>query len=253
MRRELFTSRTAAQQAIAEGRVTVGTIADPKPSTMVAPDDPVDVAGPPERFVGRGGYKLDHALEHFDIPVAGRRAIDVGASTGGFTDCLLQRGAASVVAVDVGYGQLHERLRTDDRITVVDRTNIRHADPNELGAPFDVVAVDLSFIAIHTVAAELAALGASDSDWVVLVKPQFEVGRERVGKRGIVRDPAAQIVAIEQAAVALGEAGVGAVGLTESPITGASGNREFLLQGRHGETALDPGTVRRVVIGEESE
>lgn len=230
----------------------MGTIADPKPSTMVAPDDLLDVRGPPDRFVGRGGYKLDHAIEEFAIDPEGHTAIDVGASTGGFTDCLLQRGAAEVVAVDVGYGQLHERLRTDGRVTVVDRTNIRHADPAELGAPFDLVVVDVSFISVRVIADALSALGGEHTDWVVLVKPQFEVGRDRVGRGGIVRDPAAHRIAIEQAAAALGEAGVGVIGLSESPITGTSGNREFLVHGRRGESILDAGTVRKVVTGEES-
>ena len=162
-------------------------MADPKPSTLVAADEPVDLIGDPERYVGRGGYKLDHAVERFSIAVKGRRAVDVGASTGGFTDCLLQRGATSVVAVDVGYGQIHERLRNDDRVQVVDRTNIRHADPAELGAPFDLVVADLSFISIALVAEALSGLGTEGSDWVILVKPQFEVG-EGESRQGWDRD-----------------------------------------------------------------
>ena len=229
----------------------VGSVADPKPSTLVAADEPVDLIGDPERYVGRGGYKLDHAIERFSIAVKGRRAVDVGASTGGFTDCLLQRGATSVVAVDVGYGQIHERLRNDYRVQVVDRTNIRHVDPAELGAPFDLVVADLSFISIALVGKALGGLGSEGSDWVILVKPQFEVGKGKVGKGGIVTDPDLHLEALEQAMRALERTGTGIVAVTESPITGATGNREFLVHGRRGRSILDPGTVRAVVTGEE--
>lgn len=226
-------------------------MADPRPSTLIAPDDPLNLVGDPDRFVGRGGYKLDHAIDWFSIPVGGRRAIDVGASTGGFTDCLLQRGASSVVAIDVGYGQLHERLRTDSRVETVDRTNIRHADPAALGSPFELVVVDLSFISVALVAKALSELGDDSTDWVILVKPQFEVGKGHVGKGGIVTDSALHQEAVENAVAALDEAGVGALGVTASPITGAGGNHEFLVHARRDRSALDPGTVRAVVTGEE--
>lgn len=203
---------------------------------------------PPARFVSRAGAKLDGALERFGISVAGTRAIDVGASTGGFSDCLLQRGAAEVVAVDVGYGQMHDRIRTDERVTVVERTNIRHADPEELGAAFDLIVADLSFISLALVAPQLASLGSSESDWVLLVKPQFEVGKELVGKGGIVRDPDAHMLAIEQAADALAANGIGVVGLVVSSITGTEGNREFLVHGRVTERTVDAGTVRAIVL-----
>ena len=217
----------------------------------MAPEDPLHLVGPPDRFVGRGGYKLEHAIEHFAISVEGRHAIDVGASTGGFTDCLLQRGAEHVVALDVGYGQLHNKLRTDGRVRVVERTNIREVDPVELGSPFDIVVADLSFISIQIVAAPLSALGDQESDWVLLVKPQFEVGKERVGKGGIVRDPAVHREAIGLAVDALEAEGLGALGVVASPITGAEGNREFLVHARRGETSLDPSSVRRAVSQEE--
>lgn len=217
---------------------------------MVAPEDPLSIEGPPPRFVGRAGEKLDAALDAFRVDVRGRSAIDVGASTGGFTDCLLQRGATRVVAVDVGYGQIHSRLRDDDRVDVVERTNIRHADPKQLGAPFDLVVADLSFISLALVAGNLASLGGDDADWVLLVKPQFEVGKELVGKGGIVRDPATHALAIEQAARALDENGIGVVGVTASPITGAEGNREFLVHGRRTARTIDAGTVREVVSQE---
>lgn len=217
---------------------------------MVAPEDPLALNGPPQRFVGRAGEKLDAALEAFRIDVAGRTAIDVGASTGGFTDCLLQRGTLRVVAVDVGYGQIHHKLRRDDRVDVVERTNIRHANPEELGAPFDVVVADLSFISLALVAPNLAGLGGRRSDWVLLVKPQFEVGKELVGKGGIVRHPETHALAIEQAAAALEEQGVGLVGVVASPIRGAEGNREFLIHGRRTARTVDVGTVRAVVSEE---
>lgn len=226
-------------------------MADPKPSTLVAADEPVHLVGEADRFVGRGGIKLDHAIERFGIHVDGRRAIDVGASTGGFTDCLLQRGAAHVVAVDVGYGQLHHRLRTDIRVVVVERTNIRHADPAELGAPFDLVVADLSFISIRLVSTVLGALGSDEADWVLLVKPQFEVGKDLVGSGGIVHDPAVHREAIELAMQGLEGAGLGVRGLTASPITGAEGNREFLVHARRGRSSLDASTVRQVVSEEE--
>ncbi len=220
----------------------------PKPSTLVAPEDPVSVDAPAARFVSRAGAKLEGALEAFEVPVAGRRAVDVGASTGGFSDCLLQRGVDEVVAVDVGYGQMHNRIRTDERVVVVERTNIRHADPEVLGAPFDLIVADLSFISLALVAPQLAALGAARSDWVLLVKPQFEVGKELVGKGGVVRDPEAHILAIEQASTALASAGVGVVGLVVSSITGTEGNREFLVHGRIAERTVDGGTVREIVL-----
>ncbi|GMQ84630.1 MAG: 16S/23S rRNA (cytidine-2'-O)-methyltransferase TlyA [Acidimicrobiia bacterium] len=251
MRRKLVASRSAARRAISQGRVRVGRVAEPKASTLVAPGDPLDLVGEPERFVGRGGYKLDHAIEHFAIPVSGRRAIDVGASTGGFSDCLLQRGAISVVALDVGYGQLHHRLRNDDRVEVVERTNIRHADAEQLGAPFDLVVADLSFISMQIVAPALSGLGADGTDWVLLVKPQFEVGKKLVGSGGVVSDPEVHRRAIELAVHALEISGVGAIGVVASPITGAEGNREFLVHARRGPCALDAGTVRHAVTGEE--
>jgi 23S rRNA (cytidine1920-2'-O)/16S rRNA (cytidine1409-2'-O)-methyltransferase len=243
-------SRTEARRVIDAGLVRVRGNPAPKPSTLVAPEDPVSVDAPPARYVSRAGAKLDGALETFDVAVADRRAIDVGASTGGFTDCLLQRGAAEVVAVDVGYGQMHNRIRTDPRVAVIERTNIRHADPESLGAPFDLIVVDLSFISLALVAPQLVSLGSSTSDWVLLVKPQFEVGKELVGKGGIVRDPEAHVLAIEQAADALASSGIGIVGLVASSITGTEGNREFLVHGRIAERAVDGGTVRGIVLEE---
>ena len=250
MRRKLVSSRTEARRVIDEGRVRVRGNPAPKPSTLVAAEDPLSIEGPPARFVSRAGGKLDGALEAFGIPIAGRTAIDVGASTGGFTDCLLQRGASAVVALDVGYGQLHNRIRSDARVTVIERTNIRHADPDEIGAPFDLVVADLSFISLALVAPQISALGVAGTDWVLLVKPQFEAGKGQVGKGGIVRDPEVHQQAIEQAIAALDMAGVGTVGLIGSSITGTEGNREFLIHGRRTERSVDAGTVRGIAFEE---
>jgi 23S rRNA (cytidine1920-2'-O)/16S rRNA (cytidine1409-2'-O)-methyltransferase len=232
------------------GRVRVRGNPTPKPSTLVAPADPLSVDGPPAQFVSRAGAKLDGAIESFGVRVEGRTAIDVGASTGGFTDCLLQRGAKAVVALDVGYGQLHHEMRSDPRVAVIERTNIRHADPESLGAPFGLVVADLSFISLALVAPQIRALGAEDSDWVLLVKPQFEAGKEMVGRGGVVRDPDVHALAIQQASGALAATGVGVVGLVTSSIIGTEGNREFLIHGRIAEPRIDAGTVRAVVLEE---
>ncbi|MDQ1395469.1 MAG: rRNA (cytidine1920-2-O)/16S rRNA (cytidine1409-2-O)-methyltransferase, partial [Acidimicrobiaceae bacterium] len=202
VRRGLAPSREQAQAAIAAGSVTVGGAPATKASRMVEAAEPVHVLGPPARFVSRGGEKLDAALERFAIDVAGLRALDAGASTGGFTDCLLQRGAAAVTAVDVGHGQLHERLRADPRVRVIERTNIRTYAAEE---PFPLVVADLSFISLRTVApALLDANAAPGADVVVLVKPQFEAGRAEVSRgRGVVRDPAVWAAALEGVGSAL--------------------------------------------------
>ena len=234
----MATSRSAAQHAIAAGHVLVSGVPEPKPSTMVSESDSVTIDDAASRFVGRGGQKLDAALSTFPIDVTGKRAVDVGASTGGFTDCLLQRGAAAVATIDVGYGQLDWRLRTDPRVAVHERTNVRLADAGALGAPFDVVVADLSFISLRTVAPQLGALGSDDADWVLLVKPQFEVGRRAVPKGGVVLDPSARARAVRQVRDALAEAGIGAAGLIRSPIKGATGNVEYLLWARRGPATV---------------
>ena len=195
---------------------------------MVSPDEPLHIVAPAAQFVSRAGHKLDGALDVFGVDVQGRTAIDVGASTGGFTDCLLQRGAASVVALDVGYGQLHERLRTDDRVTVVERTNVRHANALELGAPFSIVVADLSFISLRTVAPSLASLGDDSTDWLLLVKPQFEAGRDAVGRGGIVRDPSIWTQVLFEVNDGLSDVGLGCHGLEVSSIRGSEGNVEFV-------------------------
>jgi 23S rRNA (cytidine1920-2'-O)/16S rRNA (cytidine1409-2'-O)-methyltransferase len=233
VRRGLVTSRAAAQELVDARRVLVnGAIAE-KASRLVAPGDAVVVSGPPPRFVGRGGQKLDHALEAFAIDVTRARAVDVGASTGGFTDCLLQRGASHVVALDVGHGQLHERLRADHRVTNLERTNVRAATTETIGGPVDVLVGDLSFISLRLVAAQLVALCKPGASMVLLVKPQFEAGRAEVARgHGVITDPTIWARVRDEVAAALTDAGCAVLGWTESPISGADGNREFLVHAR---------------------
>lgn len=233
VRRALVASRSEAQQLIEEHRVLVnGAVAD-KAARQVAPGDQVVIAGPPPRFVGRGGLKLDHALDAFALDVAGLRALDAGASTGGFTDCLLQRGAAHVVAVDVGHGQLHERLRADTRVTNLERTNVRRLTTEAIGGPVDLVVGDLSFISLRLVIDPLRSVCHPGAPMVLLVKPQFEAGRSEVSRgRGVITDPAVWDRVHAEIDAAVAEAGCSVVGWTDSPITGADGNHEFLIHAR---------------------
>ncbi|WP_420637526.1 TlyA family RNA methyltransferase [Candidatus Poriferisocius sp.] len=235
VRRGLATSRERAAEAVADGRVRVNGAVAQKPAHLVLPGDALEVAGPPARYVSRGGQKLEGALAAFDLAVTGRRCCDVGSSTGGFTDCLLQQGAAQVVAVDVGRDQMHERLAADARVTLYERADVRHVDPEAIGAPFDVVTADVSFISLTSVMAALAGLAAPGAPVVVLVKPQFEVGRRHAAKgRGVIRDPELWEAALHRvldAAVATDLAPQAAVA---SPLQGAQGNVEFFLCLRKG-------------------
>ena len=226
-------SRTAAATLVSTGGVTVRGIPTPKPASMVTADTPIELVGEPPRYVGRGGLKLEGALSEFDIDVSGCRALDAGASTGGFTDHLLQSGVDAVTAVDVGRGQLDDRIASDPRVTVRDRTNIRLAGPDELGT-FDLVVADLSFISLCTVADAFASLAEDGADLVLLVKPQFEVGKGQVGRGGIVNDPALHVQALHQVIDCLDRAGMPVQAVCDSPITGAKGNREFFVWARKG-------------------
>ncbi len=230
VRRELAASRTEAQQLISADRVSVnGAIAD-KSSRQVAAADALIVEGPPARFVGRGADKLDHALDDFDVDVAVGRALDVGASTGGFTDCLLQRGTQHVVALDVGHGQLHERLRADARVTNLERCNVRHVTTDDIGGPVELIVGDLSFISLRLVIPNLTRLCQPGSPMILLVKPQFEAGRQEVDKgRGVITDPAVHDRVRSEVADALLDNSCTIVKWTTSPITGADGNVEFLV------------------------
>jgi len=188
--------------------------------------------------VSRGGEKLESALTGFGADVAGERCLDVGASTGGFTDCLLQRGASEVVAVDVGYGQLHERLRADPRVVVHERTNVRELTAGALGAPAPLVVADLSFISLRTVLPNVVALAAPAADLVLLVKPQFEAGREEASRgRGVITDPEVWRRVLTEVAGALEREGAAIMGVMTSPLTGADGNVELLLHARTGTTS----------------
>jgi 23S rRNA (cytidine1920-2'-O)/16S rRNA (cytidine1409-2'-O)-methyltransferase len=227
----LVANRQQAAAAVAGGRVLVGGAPAAKPARLVAAGDPIVLQGPRPRFVSRGGEKLEAALDHFDIDVTGRRALDAGASTGGFTDCLLQRGAAEVVAVDVGRGQLHQRLLADRRVRSRERTNIRTVTLAQLeSARFAVVVADLSFISLRTVAeALLERLAAPGADVVVLIKPQFEAGRHHVSAgRGVIRDPEVWAGVLDGVCGALVAHGAAMMGVMVSPLTGADGNVEFL-------------------------
>jgi len=227
----MASTREQAQDAIAAGTVLVSGALATKPARLVAAGEPVELLGPPPRFVSRGGEKLDAALDRFAVNVAGRAALDAGASTGGFTDCLLQRGAASVVAVDVGRGQLHERLRADSRVHVLERTNVRHLGVADVdGAPFSLVTADLSFISLATVAPALVhRLAAPGADVIALVKPQFEAGRQAVSRgKGVVRDPGVWADVLVRTRSALSDQGAAMIDAMVSPLLGADGNVEFL-------------------------
>jgi 23S rRNA (cytidine1920-2'-O)/16S rRNA (cytidine1409-2'-O)-methyltransferase len=230
VRRELTGSRAEAQTLIAEHRVLVnGSVAD-KASRQVAVADAVVVEGPPDRFVGRGAHKLSHALDVFSLDPTGLRVLDAGASTGGFTDCLLQRGAAEVVALDVGHGQLHERLRDDPRVVNLERHNVRQVTSEAIGGEVDMAVGDLSFISLGLVIVPLTTVCKPGASMVLLVKPQFEAGRHEVSKgRGVITDPAIHDRVRNEIERLLIAANCTVRGWTVSPITGAEGNREFLV------------------------
>ncbi|MDZ4178295.1 MAG: TlyA family RNA methyltransferase [Coriobacteriia bacterium] len=233
--RGLFASRERARAAVLAGHVRVDGQPATKAGLQVSPDASIDVLQTP-RFVSRGGVKLEGALEEFGIDVTGLRVIDVGASTGGFTDCLLQRGATHVTAVDVGYGQLAWSLRSDVRVSVFERTNIRSVESGELGAPFDLAVVDVSFVGLLVVLPHIVAQLSESAMVVALVKPQFEVGKGRVGKKGVVRDEALHREVLERAVRGAMGHGLCVAGLTYSPITGPEGNIEFWLWAVRGRT-----------------
>ncbi|MEW6060280.1 MAG: TlyA family RNA methyltransferase [Actinomycetota bacterium] len=238
VRRGLARTRTEAQAAVRGGLVLVGGRPAEKASTLVATDEPVELAGASRRFVSRGGEKLEAALSRFGIDVSGRDCLDAGASTGGFTDCLLRRGAARVAAVDVGYGQLAWSLRSDPRVVVLERKNVRTLAPSDLPFVPDVVVADLSFISLRLVIPALAAVVANDGKLVLLVKPQFEAGRGDVGRGGVVRDAAVWQRAISDVAAACSAAGLGPQGVMASPLKGPAGNVEFALYAIEGAAGL---------------
>ncbi|MGD0380946.1 MAG: TlyA family RNA methyltransferase [Acidimicrobiales bacterium] len=236
VRRGLAVSRESARLLVEQGAVLVSGARADKAARLVAESDPVVVIDPsPRRFVSRGGHKLEAALDRFAIEVVGRRCLDAGASTGGFTDCLLARGARDVLAVDVGHGQLDVSLRDDPRVEVRERTNIRSLDPAAVGGgPFDLLVADLSFISLVTVAPVLTgALARRGADIVVLVKPQFEAGRAEVSRgKGVIRLPEVRLAALHAVASAFASHGATIMGVMASPLLGPAGNAEFLLHAR---------------------
>jgi 23S rRNA (cytidine1920-2'-O)/16S rRNA (cytidine1409-2'-O)-methyltransferase len=243
-------TRSQARSLIMEGRVTVEGAVATKAGQSVAPDAKIEI-GRPRRFVSRGGEKLDHALDTFEIDVRGLDALDVGASTGGFTDCLLQRGAARVTALDVGYGQLDWRLRNDPRVRVMERVNFRKLFDDAFPDGFDLITVDTSFISLRTILARAIAYLRPHGLVLALVKPQFEAGRARVGAGGVVRDPQTHrevLRELREAAVALG---LVPVALTASPLLGPAGNREFLVELRRNGNAFGDARLE-AVLGEEA-
>ena len=230
VQRGLAESRTKAQALILAGKVFSGGTRLDKPGHHVAQDLELDVRRPDHPWVSRGGIKLAHGLDRFAIEVAGTTAIDIGASTGGFTDVLLSRGAAKVYAVDVGRGQLAWRLREDPRVVVLEGVNARHLTREHVPEPAELLVADASFIGLETVLPAAIALTAPEARLIALIKPQFEVGKGRVGKGGIVRDPALhRAVCVRISAWLAGLDGWTVLGTTESPITGTDGNVEFLI------------------------
>ncbi len=233
VRRGLVSSRTRAAEAVEEGRVTVGGAPTRSVARQVDEHEPIVLTGDPPRFVSRGGQKLDAALERFAVDVRDARALDAGASTGGFTDCLLQRGAALVVAVDVGRAQLDWSLRQDARVMLLERTNLRTLELAGIGdEPCSIAVADLSFISLTLVAPALGRLTTAGADLVLLVKPQFEAGRKRVSRGGIVRDPEIHRAVLDEVVQGLAAAGLGVGAVMPSPLRGAAGNVEFLVHAR---------------------
>ena len=230
--RGLVASRERARALILAGNVRVGGQPATKAGVAVPADAEIAIAAPDHPYVGRGGLKLAHALDVFGIAVAGRVALDIGASTGGFTDVLLQRGAVRVVALDVGHGQLDWRIRSDPRVIVRERVNARTLTPADLPADvhaFDIVTIDVSFISLRHILPVVPPLLRPGADVIALVKPQFEAGRAEVGKGGIVRDPAVQARVVDEVTAVADTLRLIRAGLVDSPITGMEGNREFLL------------------------
>jgi 23S rRNA (cytidine1920-2'-O)/16S rRNA (cytidine1409-2'-O)-methyltransferase len=251
VRRGLARSREQAADLIEAGRVEVRGARARKAAAQVDPAEPVRVIGedPGDGYVSRGGHKLAGALAVFTgagLVVSGRRCLDAGASTGGFTDVLLRAGATEVVAVDVGYGQLAWPLRTDGRVRVVERTNVRTLAPDTIGGPVDVTVADLSFISLRLVLPALVGCTAADGDLVPMVKPQFEVGRDRVGAGGVVREPALRAQAVLDVATGAAALGLGVAGVAPSTLPGPSGNVEFFLWLRRDAPPVNHDMVRQV-------
>ncbi|NLY53009.1 MAG: TlyA family RNA methyltransferase [Firmicutes bacterium] len=239
VKRGLAQSRERAKGAIMAGTVFVNGQRVDKPGTSVPEDAEIEVKGDALPYVSRGGLKLARALEVFPVEVKGKVAVDVGASTGGFTDCLLQNGAAKVYAIDVGYGQLAWSLRQDSRVVVMERTNIRYVKPEQLDELADLATIDVAFISLTKILHVVADLLIPNGEIIALIKPQFEAGRELVGKKGVVRDADVQVDVITKLLAFAEGLELGALGLTYSPITGPEGNIEFLVYWQKGQNSID--------------
>jgi 23S rRNA (cytidine1920-2'-O)/16S rRNA (cytidine1409-2'-O)-methyltransferase len=248
VRRELARSREHAADLIESRSVLVSGIPATKPATQVDAETSITLQGDRNDFVSRGGHKLAGALEVFaEVQVSGKVCLDAGASTGGFTDVLLRGGAKLVVAVDVGYGQLAWELRQDPRVKILDRTNIRHLTGDMVGEEIDLVVADLSFISLSLVLPALAAVSKPSADYVLMVKPQFEVGREKLGAGGVVRDPALRRAAVLDVAESAYDVGLGTMAIAASPLPGPAGNVEYFLWLRRGAPAINAQDVDRAI------
>jgi 23S rRNA (cytidine1920-2'-O)/16S rRNA (cytidine1409-2'-O)-methyltransferase len=249
VRRELARSREQAADLIESRSVLVNGIPATKPATQVDAQTSIVLAGKRDDFVSRGGHKLAGALDVFtEVVIDGKVCLDAGASTGGFTDVLLRRGARKVIAVDVGYGQLAWELRSNEKVVILDRTNIRHLTGEMVGDDVDIVVADLSFISLSLVLPALAAVSKSSADFLLMVKPQFEVGRERLGAGGVVRDPALRRSAVLDVAQSAYDVGLGTMGIAASPLPGPAGNVEYFLWLRRGAPAISEAELDIAIV-----
>lgn len=252
VQRGYYPSREQARSAIMAGRVFVdGTRVD-KAGTAVASEAEIDIRGQDNPFVSRGGYKLLRAIEVFGLNLKGKTVLDAGASTGGFSDCALQAGASHVIAVDVGYGQLAWKLRSDPRVTVMERTNVRYLNPESLPEKADLITADVSFISLSKILPILNQLSKDVAEYVLLVKPQFEAGRDKVGKRGVVRDPDVQVEVLDRLVDEIEKLDWSVRGLTHSPIRGPQGNIEYLLYASKGIPPVEFRTEQIDLVVKES-
>ncbi len=244
VQRGFFESRSRAQAAIMAGQVLVNEQKIDKTGTQVAPDAAIRLLGGDLKYVSRGGLKLEKAVRCFNLDLTGKIAADIGASTGGFTDCALQNGAARVYAIDVGYGQLAWKLRSDERVVNMERTNVRYLEADSLPEKVDVATIDVAFISLDKVLPAVKKIIADDGIVIALIKPQFEAGKENVGKKGVVRDPQVHLTVINNVIATAGELGFKIAGLDYSPVKGPEGNIEYLLYLKNAadaeEIAVDP-------------
>ena len=248
VRRGLARSRDHAADLIETRSVIVGGIPASKPATQVDAETSIKLQGERDDFVSRGGHKLAGALDSFpEISVQGKRALDAGASTGGFTDVLLKREVGHVVAVDVGYGQMAWEIRQDARVTVLDRTNVRHLTIEQIGDPVDLIVADLSFISLTLVLPALVSVSRTEADFLVMVKPQFEVGREKLGAGGVVRDPLLRKAAVQEVADSAYDMGLGCKGVVASTLPGPSGNVEYFLWLRRGANEISEADLQSAI------